>query len=603
MASSSGPAKPDSAGTEACATAWGPLAKRNTEARPVAGDERERAKGIGLLRSGACVTSPSLMPDPTPSPATVGHEILDSEILWLLMETIPDRIYFKDLQSRFVRVNRAHAEWLGVAGPQAVVGRIDLDFFAEAHARRALADEAEIIRTGKPLVGQAELIVKADGTTRWGSSTKMPWRDANGQIIGTFGLTRDHTETKLIEEKLEQERTLLRTIIDHLPSRVFVKDKLGRYLLNNCAHQKMIGVGSQAEAVGHSIMDFQADARGERSSAEDHRVLTGGRPIFDQEDRDELPDGSHRWSLTTKVPLHDLRGELIGVVGISHDITDRKQVEEELRVRTVKMETDLRMACRIQDVFLTQPHPVFPRGVPQEASALRFASRYVPATSLGGDFFEVIQLSDTQCMVLICDVMGHGVRAGLLTALIRGLVSKLDERAENPAQVLAEINRGFLPIVRRTGQPVFASVFCGVIDTESGRLAYANAGHPPPLHLRRSTGTAIALRHTSPEPATGLMEGFAFTRHECEFGVGDGLLCYTDGVLEAAAATGELFGEERLLALTLAHSALAGIGLIERVVEAVASFCGRGGFDDDIGLLIAESTGRTCPVSALNWEI
>lgn len=543
------------------------------------------------------------MPDPLQSPTTVGHEILDSEILRLLMETIPDRIYFKDLQSKFVRVNRAHAEWLGVSGPEAVVGKSDFDFFAEGHARKAFADEAEIMRTGQPLVAQTELIVKADGTTRWGSSTKLPWRDAAGRIIGTFGLTRDHTETKLIEETLKQERTLLRTIIDHLPSRVFVKDTLGRYLLNNRAHQRMIGVTSQEEAIGHTIRDFHDDSRGERSMVEDHRVLAGGPAIINREGLDVLPDGNRRWSLTTKVPLHDLRGKMIGLVGISHDITERKRVEEELRERTVEMETDLRMACQIQDVFLTQTCPVFPRGVPVEASALRFASRYVPAASLGGDFFEVIQLSDTQCVVLICDVMGHGVRAGLLTALIRGLVSELDERAENPAQVLAEINRGFLPVFRRTGQPVFASVFCGVIDTESGRLTYANAGHPPPLHLRRATGTAVPLRHASPEPAAGLVDGFMFTRYECEFAVGDILLCYTDGVLEAADANGDLFGEERLLALTLRHGESPGRDLIERVVESVRSFSGREQFDDDICLLTVESTGMTCPLYALNWEI
>jgi sigma-B regulation protein RsbU (phosphoserine phosphatase) len=314
-------------------------------------------------------------------------------------------------------------------------------------------------------------------------------------------------------------------------------------------------------------------------------------------------DGQRRWALTTKVPLHDLRGKLIGLVGISHDITERKRVEEELRDRSIEMETDLRMACQIQNVFLTQTYPVFPRGVPAEASALRFAHRYLPAASLGGDFFEVVQLSDTQCVVLICDVMGHGVRAGLLTALIRGLVGELDERTENPAQVLAEINRGFMPIFQQTGQPVFATVFCGVIDTELQRLTYANAGHPSPLHLRRATGTVVPLCNSDPEPAAGLVDGYLYTRHECPFAVGDLLLGYTDGVLEAADSNGELFGEERLMALTIRHGESSGQVLIDKVVSAVRGFSGREQFDDDICLLAVESTGMTCPVYAPNWEI
>ncbi len=539
-------------------------------------------------------------PDRPPAPAAGS---LDSEILHLLMEAIPDRIYFKDLDSRFVRVNVAQAAWFGAASPEELVGKTDFDYFAPSHAELARQTEQEIIRTGKASVGQIERLELKDGTVTWGSATKLPWRDSTGRIIGTFGLTRDHTETKQIEDKLKQERTMLRTIIDHLPSRVFVKDRAGRYTLNNRAHQRMIGVDTQEAALGHTFLEFHNDARGERSMVEDHRVLAGGPSIINRESSDVLPDGQRRWAITTKVPLHDPRGKLIGLVGISHDITERKRMEEELRLRTAEMEADLRMACRIQEVFLTQSYPVFPRGVPFEASALRFAHRYLPAASLGGDFFEIVQLSDTQCVVLVCDVMGHGVRAGLLTALIRGLVGELDERAENPAHVLAEINRGFLPIFRQTGQPVFATVFCGVVDTELQRLTYANAGHPPPLLIRQGTGTVVPLRLASPEPAAGLVDGFAYTRGECDFGVGDKLLCYTDGVLEAADEGDEIFGMDRLCNLSLHFGTRQGPELIDKVVASVRGFSGREQFEDDICILVVESTGATCPMVALNWEI
>ncbi len=528
---------------------------------------------------------------------------LDSEILRSLMDTIPDRIYFKDLDSRFVQVNSAQARWLGANSPAEMIGKSDFDYFSPDHAALARQTELEIIRTGAASVGQIERLELKNGVVEWGSATKLPWRDSQGRIIGTFGITRDHTDTKLIEERLNQERTLLRTIIDHLPSRVFVKDRMGRYMLNNRAHQKMIGVVSQEEALGRTILDYHADARGERSMVEDHRVLAGGDPIINRESSDVIADGSRRWAITTKVPLHDLRGKLIGLVGISHDITERKRIEEELRDRTLEMEADLRMACQIQDVFLTQSYPAFPRGVPLDSSALRFAHCYLPAASLGGDFFEIVQLSDTQCVVLICDVMGHGVRAGLLTALIRGLVGELDERAENPARVLAEINRGFLPIFRATGQPVFATVFCGVIDTEMRRLSYANAGHPPPLLHRVATGATEALCDADPEPAAGLLEDIVYTRHECAFETGDRLLCYTDGVIEAADESGDIFGSERLLTLAQHFAARPCAEQIEKVVAAVRTHSGHDDFEDDICLLAIESTGNICPYVSLNYEI
>ena len=133
---------------------------------------------------------------------------LDAAILRLLMDTTPDRIYFKDLQSRFVRNNAAHARSFG-ATPEQCIGKTDFDFFSREHAERAFADEQEIIRSGQPVIGKVERLTMRDGKQGWASSTKLPWRDAGGRIIGTFGLSRDITARKEAEEKLAEERNLL----------------------------------------------------------------------------------------------------------------------------------------------------------------------------------------------------------------------------------------------------------------------------------------------------------------------------------------------------------------------------------------------------------
>ncbi len=133
---------------------------------------------------------------------------LDSAILRQLMDAIPDRIYFKDLESRFVRNNVAHARSFG-ATPGECVGKTDFDFFSREHAERAVADELEIIRSGTPVIGKVERIKMRDGRLGWSSTTKLPWRDDSGRIIGTFGLSRDITEMKDAEEKLGEERNLL----------------------------------------------------------------------------------------------------------------------------------------------------------------------------------------------------------------------------------------------------------------------------------------------------------------------------------------------------------------------------------------------------------
>ncbi len=526
---------------------------------------------------------------PSPPPFAIGaNESVDSSLLRVLMDTSADRIYFKDLDSRFVRNNATHARALGAASPEECVGKTDFDFFSREHAEHAFRDEQEIIRTGKPIISQLERLTMRDGRKGWASSTKMPWRDANGTIIGTFGVTRDVTAAQEAEERLKEERNLLRSIIDNLPSRLYVKDTQSRYVLNNKAHLAMLGASSQEEALGRTTVEFFPGERGLQALADDRQVLAG-TPILNNEKSDFGAGGDVHWSLVTKVPLHDIHNQLVGLIGISHDITRRKKAEQELQRRTAEMEADLRMARQVQEAFLHRTYPVFPRGAAPGASALRFSHRYIATTTLGGDFFTILQLSDARCAVLVCDVMGHGVRAGLLTALIRGVVEELGERANDPAHVLAEVNQSLMPIVEQTGQPVFATVFFGIIDLTTHTFVYGNAGHPPPLVLRHSSSAMSRLVPADPEPAAGLLGDFRYSAHQCAFEPGDLFLAYTDGVLEAADRNGTMFGEERLRSLLAGCDGLSGSEINDRLLHAVQEHSGSTVFEDDVCLVAIEA--------------
>lgn len=126
-------------------------------------------------------------------------------LLETLMETIPDTIYFKDRASRFTRINRYAAARFGIAEPKDAIGRTDFDYFTDEHAAQAYRDEQEIIRTGLPLVNVEEKETRPDGTVRWVSTTKMPLRDTEGNVIGTFGISRDITQRKEFEVQLERQ--------------------------------------------------------------------------------------------------------------------------------------------------------------------------------------------------------------------------------------------------------------------------------------------------------------------------------------------------------------------------------------------------------------
>ena len=124
----------------------------------------------------------------------------ERSLLATLMDNLPYTFYFKDLDSRFVAVSRTLAEYHGRKDPTLMIGLTDRDLFSNEHAEGALADELEIIRTGKPLIDYEEKETWPDREDTWASTTKMPWRDTQGKIIGTFGISQDITEKKRAAE-------------------------------------------------------------------------------------------------------------------------------------------------------------------------------------------------------------------------------------------------------------------------------------------------------------------------------------------------------------------------------------------------------------------
>jgi PAS domain S-box-containing protein len=254
----------------------------------------------------------------------------ERDLFHTLLDNLPDRIFFKDTQSRFTRINQSLTDHFKIGHPREAMGKTDHDFFTAEHADAALEDEKRIMATGEPVLGKIERETLPDGSITWALTSKLPLKNRQGRVIGNFGISRDITGIKRIEEQLETERNLLRSLIDNLPDYIYVKDPEGRYLLDNIAHRRWLGAASEGEVVGRRVSDFfPADAVA-RFAHDDEEVILTGHPLLNREELVTDRLGNQRWHATTKVPLRNNDGKVIGLVGISRDITEQKLADQEL---------------------------------------------------------------------------------------------------------------------------------------------------------------------------------------------------------------------------------------------------------------------------------
>ncbi|HSU57392.1 MAG TPA: SpoIIE family protein phosphatase [Candidatus Dormibacteraeota bacterium] len=263
---------------------------------------------------------------------------------------------------------------------------------------------------------------------------------------------------------------------------------------------------------------------------------------------------------------------------------------DELRTRNTQLQADLNMAREIQEIFMPQQYPTFPHWVAPEESALRFSHCYLPAAEVGGDFFSIFPITDSTAGVFICDVMGHGMRGALITAIMRGLVEELMPVAADPGKFLTEVNRSLHRILSRTREPFLATAAYLVADVASPELRFASAGHPSPFRLQRQTGIAQPLKLIDPRhgPALGLFDKSLYPTCRSPLQTNDMLLLFTDGVYEIDNSHQEEYSQERLLDFVKRHLNLPSEQLLQQILQDVRKFSGAGEFDDDVCLVGVE---------------
>jgi len=331
-----------------------------------------------------------------------------------------------------------------------------------------------------------------------------------------------------------------------------------------------------------------------RSVAEDHAAFSNLRYIIE----DQVAKDDKVVSRITIRRVHD-RGEFVGIAptGEEYEATGivihrivggkiaeewsegsgileltRRRLEQEIRERE-RVEQEFSVARRIQQASLPKTLPVL--------EGWEIAPHYRPAREVGGDFYDVLELEDGQFGLVVGDATGKGVPAALVMATTCGMLRAAANSSNSPGEVLERVNEA---LSARIPPSMFVTCFYAVLDPESGRLLYANAGHDLP-YLRRGGGDAEELRARG--MPLGLMPGMSYEEGDNYLREGDSVLFYSDGLVEARNPHREMFGFPRLRILIAGHNKER--SLANFLMEELWSFTGEGWEqEDDITLLTLE---------------
>src|SRR5215204_767454 len=414
-------------------------------------------------------------------------------------------------------------------------------------------------------------------------------------------LQRTHLQVEQKNDQLERSQRELRrqkeyfeSLVLNSPVAIAIMDRDERVVSWNPAAERLFGY-SQAQAVGRSIDDLVAGTpemyaevlEYTRQVASDSRVAVVTRR--------SRKDGTLVDVELLAVPV-TVGGDQVGTYAMYHDITELKRIEEQVRQlnrdlekrvaeRTEQLksamakqqevaqerkriEQELRVARMIQ-------HTLLPKSLP-ELEGHQIAVYYQPAREVGGDFYDFLDLPDGRLGLIVGDVSGKGVPAAIVMAITRTLLRSAYHLG-SPGEILEQVNDNLLPDIPPN---MFVTCLAALLDSRTGRLQYANAGHDPP-YVRHAAGVS-KLRATG--MPLGLMPNMSYEQKEITLQPGESILLYSDGLVEAHSPQREMFGFPRMQGHVSAHP--EGATLIDSLLAELERFTGEDWEqEDDITLL------------------
>ncbi len=390
----------------------------------------------------------------------------------------------------------------------------------------------------------------------------------------------------------KEAKIYLQNLLENIPDAIYFKDLDSRFLLVNNSCMMKHGFPSLKDTIGKTDADVFTKEHAEQALKDEKKILSSGEPIVGIEEAETWPDGSVTWVSTTKMPMRSPDGDVMGTFGVSRDITDKKTAElraaefsAEIERLKDAMEADLRMAGQLQKAFFPNSYPTFPLNAEPEDQSVEF-SHYTQACGLvGGDLCSIKAISKKEAGIFLCDVMGHGVRAALGTAVVRSLIEEISVLESDPGSFMQHLNQRICPIFRQSEDLMFITALYLIINTETGLVRFASAGHPRPVRYTSKCRLSTSILDPFRSPALALFEDCEFKTVEQQLDPGDVLLMYSDGIYEATNPDQEQFGKARL-AENLTNYARQPVRLmLDAIISDLHSFSSSDVFEDDVCLV------------------
>lgn len=246
-----------------------------------------------------------------------------------VVESSADSIMQQNLDNTILSWNKAAEHIYGYTATEAIGQPVSL--IVPPDHREELQRLVEHVHHGGSFQSRETVRIRKDGTHIDIALTLSPVQDRQGRVVGVSSIARDITERKRVEAALGEERRLLRTLMDNLPDAIYFKDRESRFTRVNKAVAEVFGLSNPAQAVGKTDSDFFTAEHAQEAYGDEQGIIRTGELVLNKEEKETWPDGHVTWASTTKMPLRDASGNIVGTFGVSRNITERKRVEQELR--------------------------------------------------------------------------------------------------------------------------------------------------------------------------------------------------------------------------------------------------------------------------------